>query len=158
MTLSTEIQEAIKKNLSGMVATELQQYIAQAEEDKRKLTDLQSGLVEKNLKITSQAREIEELKALNNSAAANDLKSAELQERERNLKVTLAEARVVAAEAAKADIYTLVHGLFRNTEYKKQVGESHPIMTQPLDYQGKPTGTPYPQQVHIHKEFTEEAK
>lgn len=156
--LSNEIQDAIKKNMPNMVATELQEFIARAEKNNIEVKSAKITIDKLNEDIKIKDKTIKNLEALKHSSTILDAKEEMLKDQERNLKVILAEAKTKAAESAKADIYTLVHGLFRNTEYKKQIAESTPVMTQPYDYQGKPNGSAYPQNVYTNKETTEEAK
>ncbi len=156
MSLSKEVQTAIQKELPNMVASELQEYIAQSEQLKKDYDSLKTafGAGERNNQELKKA--VEQLTALKNSADLLKEERETLKEAQRDLKVKIAEINRDAAIAAKNDIYQLTHGLFRNTAFKRTVMDSVPMPVTSYDYQtGRPLNT-NPVQFATHKETTDE--
>ena len=108
--MSDEIADAIKKNLSQSIGEALQAELAELER-LRKLEIEYKKLLEAKIKL--QAEYAIATTALNKHAEM-DAKLEALAVRERDLKVTLAESRAVAAEQRAMDIKELVGLVFRN--------------------------------------------
>lgn len=129
MTLSQQVQEAIQKELPNMVASELQQFIKEAENTKDKLVRVEADHRTLNdFYKASQAR-IKELEDLKLDAEKNKKDRQDIEEMQRNLRVTLAENEAKAAVNRSQDIFNLVEKVFRNAEVRKSIHEIVPLTT-----------------------------
>lgn len=125
MTLSNEIQEAIKKQLPNMVATELQEFIKQAESDKASLLKSQKANEDLTAELMRTREKQVKLEALKYNADANEIEARKLADERRDLKVVLAEAKTKAAEDKTNIVVSLVTGLFRNAEYRRNMSTNN---------------------------------
>lgn len=125
--ISNEIQDAIKKNLPNMVATELQDFIKKALETAEILKNAQNRLAVLEKELEGCGVENARLKVLELTSSELDGRKQALDDQERNMKVTLADMRAAAAENKAEALYNIAHGLVRNTEYKKNLQNIQPM-------------------------------
>lgn len=155
--LSTEIQKAIKEQLPNMVAIELETYIKQAEVDKINLITAKAAAEALDRQVSNLQEKLGQLEALELTQGKLNAERVVIEEDKRNLRVTLAEARAEAAQAGKSDIYNLVHGLFRNIEFRKNLKESVPIASSySSDYNGQKSSGTSVSNYDLNKQSTEE--
>jgi uncharacterized protein YydD (DUF2326 family) len=113
MTISSAVSEAINKELPNAVAQELKAFIERANKDASRNEFLEDQVkeLEKNKKELSV--EVQDLRAL-------QLRKSELDEKERGMKVEMAELKVEEAEKRAELAYNLVDRVFKNPVVKKQ--------------------------------------
>lgn len=117
MSLSEDVKKAIEKDLPNLVGKELQKYITEAED----LKATYSNLLEENTRtrklVDAQEQELAMLRGLN-------LSRLELAEKERDLKVVLAEAKAANSELLVRQAFDMVGMVFRNQTISKTIFES----------------------------------
>lgn len=114
MTLTSQIEQAIKDNLPAAVAGELATFIKQANADKATVLGLQMRLddSEKTFQLLKKQHD----EAIETLSKYRELETREkaVQERENKFEVEVANNRVLAAETQNKALYTLVETVFRN--------------------------------------------
>lgn len=114
MTISVAIQEAISKELPNAVGEELKKFIQQAEYEKVRLANYEKEnveLVDRNRVLSTQVKQLEDLQ----------LRSDNLEKRERNLELTIAQIEKKEAVARSEDIFSLVGTIFKNSQVRRRV-------------------------------------
>lgn len=132
MTLSNELQESIQKNLPTMVGEELKKVLQKAEDDAQTVAVLNLKLEEavKNIRILEKDNKEQEdicdqLRHLN-------VRKEVLDNQERNLKLQIAEAKVVNSEAMAKQAFDMVSLVFRNTTVMRTQFTNTPVATSTL--------------------------
>lgn len=120
MGINLAITDAIQKELPSAVASELQKYIEEAEKNKSSMGNLQD-LNAKYFKELSDLRSnVDELTKLN-------LRKEGIDEQERNLKLEVANIKLVEAEKRAETIFVLVDRIFKNPVVTKTISGTTPV-------------------------------
>lgn len=131
MSISQSVQDAINKELPSMVAGELRDYIAQAEQWKRDSASRADQVTALMAELSATKAKLDELKQLKLDSEALDKRKLELDEQQREMKVVMAELKVHEAISRSNDIFNLVDRLFRNVEVKRSLAGNMPYYTPP---------------------------
>ncbi len=143
MDITADIQDAIAKQLPAQVGEVLRVRLEQAEKDAKERSILESRNAE-------QRREIQQLEARVTNRdielkKAGDLnaRAADLDKRERDLRITLLEAQLAASNTNATFAKEVALGLVRNVEYRHSVFEtnSKQVPTAPGSYTMSQTDT-----------------
>lgn len=122
-----EIAEIIKKNLPAHVGEVLKERLEQADKDTVKLKQQETALAEKNNKITSLEKTIEEYKQFDTRNAAITDRENKVTEAERNLKIATLEFQLQSEKDKTTFTRDITLGLVRNIEYRKTIFDSQSI-------------------------------
>ena len=93
-----KIQEVVKQNLPEATAKEMSSFIAQAEQDKVRLSELEEKTLSQQETIEKQCKAIEELNELVSRSETLDARANALDKREQALELTLAKTKLEESE------------------------------------------------------------
>jgi len=119
--MNNQLIELINANMPGIQAQAMQEYIEQAEKDKKNLKSAQSSIDTLRADHNKQDEEITSLKARVRDLVPFKTKHEEVLEKERDLRVQMAEMRVEEAEKRATSIESLAQTMFRNASVRKTV-------------------------------------
>lgn len=119
MDISKDIQEVINQQLPSAVGEVLRKRLEQAEEDAKALTAYKNELAQKNKKINELSEQVVDLQQTIRDHAALDIREKTIADRERELKVTLLEGQLAAANDKTQFAKEVALGLVRNVEYRQ---------------------------------------
>ena len=151
--MNAEIEEIIRKNLPAHVSDTLKSELEDLCEI-RKLLPRQTETIESQQKVINNLRaEVRRLSDQLNGHKSLDERSAALDQRERELTLTILQAKL-DCEKEKAQLATtLALSLTRDVEYRQHVfGSTTQQSTHPSAYQGQTVIAPYN---HEKKEIVE---
>lgn len=130
MDISTEVQEAIRKNLPSAVGEELRAVLEQADKDKKALAEANERLKAVTEDREQQSRRVADLH--NELAKHTALKEREdkVAAAERRLELESLKVQLAAEQKYGAAIAEALKGLVRNTEFRQSSYGNVPVVTQ----------------------------
>jgi hypothetical protein len=124
MDIQQDIQDAIAKQLPAQVGEVLRVRLEQAEKDAA-LVKSQKARIDELLRDTQRASNMIDARDAQLKRAGDlDARSADLDTRERNIKLTLLEGQLAAETSKTAFAKEVALGLVRNVEYRHSVFEN----------------------------------
>lgn len=135
MELTSAIQEAIRNGLSGAVAEELKQFIADAQRNSTQLAKAKDDVARLTAEIEGVRADLTKHRTLDAKLMENEAKEKDLLSREVQLRLDTAMNRAMIAEAqlkTGMDIFGLV---FRNATVSQSI-----LAKVPLAVEGSPGG------------------
>lgn len=124
MNLEEKFSKLIKEELPGKVGKELQEVLLQAEKDAKELEECKEYNKQLIKEKESLKFKISELNAQIDSKAVFEAKLTNLEERERDLKVTQLELQLGEANKRADMVKEFTSGLVRNTVFKRNIFDS----------------------------------
>ena len=125
--MTNEINEIIKKNLPQQVGEILQKELARIPQLEKDLLDAKNAYNIAQSENREAQAELKQLKELKLEMEALRKERADIEERQRNLKVTLLEKDLAAAQSINTNSMEILKGLVRNTNFRKTVFGTEPI-------------------------------
>jgi len=125
--LSKELNEAINKNLPHMVGEELKSVLAKAELDANDLATTKATLEVRDKLIKEQKQDIGELSGKISKLEALVARKEAVEERERNLRVTLSEQSVLNEREKTKQMFDILGLVFRNQQLMRSTLSNTPV-------------------------------
>jgi hypothetical protein len=129
--LLKEIQKQIEASLPALQAVTFKKYIEEAEETKKKFEALSTEVLKLNKEL-SELRDLKTLK-LNKEAIEKDKLDLIFEKKKFEIEVKLKDKDVECATSKVALIQQMVDSVFRNTEIRRNVFGTVPVITKNYD-------------------------
>ncbi len=134
MSINDAITKAIQENLPAATAGELQKYILKADATEKDFKALKLKFDEVLNTTETQAKQIKDYKGKKEFFLSLQKREANIILAENNLKVAMAELKIIEAEKRADAVYKLAEIAFKNRSITKMVSTSVPV------YQSYPGG------------------
>jgi hypothetical protein len=155
MELTQALQEKIAEHMPAMVAGELKDFIARAQETEKELERTRASLRHvEGLHKTAQ-EQLTAHRNLDHKLQELEARERELQGRELQVRFDVAHNRAAVAEGKLEVLQGMMETVFRNTEVRRKVFETVPVAVDGSP--GDPARGVYPTPGHVqsHQRTTE---
>lgn len=125
--LTKELQEAIAKNMPHMVGEELNKVLAQGAYDAELVVKLKSELTDTKTQLSTSDKGNERLRDEVNELQIKLKEAGDVEKRERDLKVTLAEKDTESAKSLAKQAFDMVTLVFRNPTVMRSTMTTTPV-------------------------------
>ena len=116
--INKEFQEVINKHLPSAVGDELKSVLEQGKEDALKVVVLEKELDYLQKNELKRRKELDDAILKLSSHKDLDKRMIELEEKERNLKISALNVELSAEKRISSTLISTLSGLVRNTEYR----------------------------------------